>query len=118
MPGLAARVLSLTPKFVRQVLRPDVRSLNRAKADLASLLKSDHLAQWADENLIWDLRIPYSRIGKLDADLGGGWLLPRYRKWVTERENFQAYGQNNFKSKLYGSPGSSNIQHGWSSWKI
>ena len=100
LPGLAARVLSLTPEFVRQALRRDVRSLNRAKADLASLLKSDHLAQWADENLIWDTRIPYSRIGKLDADPGGGWLLPHYRKWVKDRENFQAYGQNNFNSKL------------------
>ncbi|WP_415410944.1 DUF5906 domain-containing protein [Synechococcus sp. A10-1-5-9] len=100
LPGLAAKVLSLSPSFVRQALRRDVRSLNRAKADLASLLKSDHLAQWADENLIWDPRIPYSRIGKIDADPAQGWLLPHYRKWVEDRENFRAYGQNNFKSKL------------------
>ena len=38
LPGLAAKVLSLNPTFVRQALRRDVTSLNRAKADLASLL--------------------------------------------------------------------------------
>ena len=42
----------------------------------------------------------YSRIGKLDADSAEGWLLPHYRKWVQDRENFRAYGQNNFKTKL------------------
>ena len=27
-------------------------------------------------------------------------MLPHYRKWVEDCDNFQAYGQNNLKSKL------------------
>ena len=100
LPGLAAKVLSLNPTFVRQALRRDVTSLNRAKADLASLLKSDHLARWADEHLIWDEQIPYSRIGKVNAEPGDGWLLAHYRQWVADHENYKPHGQTSFKAKL------------------
>ena len=92
--------MSLSPSFVRQALRRDVSSLNRAKADLASLLKSDHLARWADEHLIWDEQIPYSRIGKVNAEPVDGWLLAHYRKWVADHENYKPHGQTSFKAKL------------------
>lgn len=100
LPGLAAKVLSLNPTFVRQALRRDVTSLNRAKADLASLLKSDHLARWADEHLIWDEQILYSRIGKVNAEPSDGWLLAHYRQWVADHENYKPHGQTSFKAKL------------------
>ena len=49
---------------------------------------------------MWDERIPYSNIGMAGADPARAWLLPAYRKWVDDRENFKPYGQNVFKDRL------------------
>ena len=78
----------------------DLSSINRVKADLRSLRESDHLARWGDECLVWDEQIEYSRIGKVKGDPTDGWLLPDYRQWVAEHENFKPHGQSNFKNKL------------------
>ena len=100
LPGFAANVLAMGGASAQKALRRDVKSINRAKADLRSLRESDHLARWADECLVWDEQIEYSRIGKVEGDPNDGWLLPHYRQWVAEHENFKPHGQSNFKNKL------------------
>ena len=49
---------------------------------------------------MFDRRIPYSCIGKDDADLGERWLLAHYWAHDIATENFKPYGQNVFKERL------------------
>ena len=100
LASFAANVLAMGRASAQKVLRRDVKSIKRAKANLRSLRESDYQACLADECLIWNEHIEYSRIGKVEGDPADGWLLPHYRQWVAEHETFQPHGQSNFKNKL------------------
>ena len=89
LPGFAAKALAMGKASALKALRRDVTSIKRAKAELRSLLESDHLARWADECLVRDEQIEYSRVGKVEGDLFDGWLLQHYRQWVAEHQNFK-----------------------------
>jgi len=100
LSGFAAKVLTLSPDVVRQALRRNTHNLKRVTSELQALFQGDHLARWANEHLVWDERIPYSRIGMADANPADRWLLAHYRAKVTSTENFKPYGQNVFKERL------------------
>ncbi|WP_411876843.1 DUF3854 domain-containing protein [Vulcanococcus limneticus] len=52
LPGLVNWALAMPAPEARRALARDVRSLARAEAELAALLETDALAEWADEWLV------------------------------------------------------------------
>ena len=106
LPAFVDWVLEMDPAEARRAIARDVASSARADAEKQVLLKTDHLAAWANERLIFDdilnqekNPIFYCQVGNLDSD-PFMCLLPNYRKWLEEREPVRAYGQRNFKHKL------------------
>ena len=99
LPGLANWVLAMLPSEARAALDQDVPSLDRAEAKLETLLATDALADWADQNLIWD---PFStlRVGTAvdDADL---FLFPSYLRFMEQQgRNSRPLALKTLKAKL------------------
>ncbi len=99
-------VLEMDPSEARRAIARDVASSARADTEKQVLLKTDHLAAWANEMLIFDDSLDqekkpifWCQVGNLASD-PTMCLLPNYRKWLEEREPVRAYGQRNFKNKL------------------
>jgi phage/plasmid-associated DNA primase len=54
LPGFVNWVLAMPSAAARAALARDVQSLTRMEAELATLLETDYLADWAERHLIWD----------------------------------------------------------------
>lgn len=99
LPGLVNWALTMTPGEARAALAQDVRSLARAEAKLDTLLATDALADWADQNLIWD-PLGALRVGTHgnDADL---FLFPSYLRFMDQQgPNSRSLALKTFKAKL------------------
>ena len=106
LPAFVDWVLQMPPAEARRAIARDVASPARADAEKQVLLRTDHLAAWANENLVFDDSLgadekPFwsSQIGNLDSDRNHC-LLPHYKHWLEQREHVRSYGQRNFKNKL------------------
>ena len=106
LPAFVDWVLQMPPAEARRAIARDVASSARADAEKQVLLRTDHLAAWANENLIFDDRLgadekPFwsCQVGNLDSDRNHC-LLPHYKNWLEQREQVRSYGQRNFKNKL------------------
>jgi hypothetical protein len=93
--------LVMTPAEARSALSRDVCSLARVEMELETLLNTDSLADWADQNLIWD---PLStvRVGAADGD-SDLYLFPSYLRWMDQQgRNSRPLSLKVFKAKLIG----------------
>jgi phage/plasmid-associated DNA primase len=106
LPAFVDWVLQMPPAEARRAIARDVASSARADAEKQVLLRTDHLAAWANENLIFDHRLgadekPFwsCQVGNLDSDRNYC-MLPNYKHWLEQREQVRSYGQRNFKNKL------------------
>jgi hypothetical protein len=106
LSGFVDWILEMNPQEAKRAIARDVASSARAEAEKQVLLRTDHLAAWANEKLIFDdtmdaegAPIWWSQIGNLESD-PALCLLPNYRRWLEKREPVRAYGQRNFKNKL------------------
>jgi len=91
----------MTPAEARAALSRDVCSLARVEMELETLLNTDLLADWADQNLIWD---PLStvRVGAADGD-SDLYLFPSYLRWMDQQgRNSRPLSLKVFKTKLIG----------------
>ena len=69
LPGFVNWALAMPGAEARQTLARDVKSLARAEQDLAALLMTDPLAQWAEDTLIWsDSHRDHLRVGQADSE--------------------------------------------------
>lgn len=99
LPGLVNWALTMTPGEARAALAQDVCSLARAEVKLETLLATDALADWADQNLIWD---PLStlRVGAADGD-ADLFLFPSYLRFMDQQgRNSRPLALKTFKAKL------------------
>jgi len=106
LPAFVDWVLEMDPAEAKRAIARDVASSARADAEKQVLLRTDHLAAWANEMLIFDDSLDqekkpvwWCQVGNLDSE-PAQCLLPSYRRWLEEREPVRAYGQRNFKNKL------------------
>lgn len=106
LPAFVDWVLEMDPAEAKRAIARDVASSARADAEKQVLLRTDHLAAWANEMLIFDDSLDqekkpiwWCQVGNLDSE-PSDCLLPNYRRWLEEREPVRAYGQRNFKNKL------------------
>lgn len=101
LPGLVNWALVMTPAEARAALSRDVCSLARVEMELETLLNTDLLADWADQNLIWD---PLStvRVGAADGD-SDLFLFPSYLRWMDQQgRSSRPLSLKVFKTKLIG----------------
>ncbi len=99
LPGLANWGLAMLPSEAWAALAQDVPSLARAEAKLETLLATDALVDWANQNLIWE---PSStlRVGVADGD-ADLFLFPSYLRFMEQQgRNSKPLHQNKFKAKL------------------
>lgn len=101
LPGLVNWALQMTPGEARSALARDVRSLSRAESRLEMLLATDSLADWADQNLIWDAASTL-RVGVADGD-ADLFLFPSYLRFMAQQgSNSRPLSLRTFKTKLVG----------------
>ena len=99
LPGLVNWCLAMPAADARAALARDVPSLARAEAELATLLDSDVLADWADQALAW------SDNGSLQVGVHDGdattCLFPSYLRFMEQQgRNTRALSLKTFKAKL------------------
>jgi phage/plasmid-associated DNA primase len=69
LPGLVNWCLAMPAAEARRALARDVQSPARAVSELRTLLETDHLAEWADLNLVWNGNPKtYLRVGVATGD--------------------------------------------------
>ena len=101
LPGLVNWALVMTPAEARTALSRDVCSLARVEMELETLLNTDLLADWAEQNLIWDL-LSTVRVGAADGD-ADLFLFPSYLRWMDQQgRNSRPLTLKVFKAKLIG----------------
>jgi hypothetical protein len=99
LPGLVNWALAMLPGDARAALAQDVRSLARAEIKLETLLTTDGLADWADQNLIWD-PLGVLRVGVTDGD-ADLFLYPSYLRFMDQQSrNSKPLSGKVFKAKL------------------
>ncbi|MFL0789957.1 MAG: DUF5906 domain-containing protein, partial [Prochlorococcus sp.] len=104
LPGFLNWVLAMPDDQARLALGKDTNDLGRIQRDLDAFLETDPLAEWADENLIYDPEHKFSRVGNSRDEYRKQdiprqeWehlLLPHYEERVPDPLN-----KNKFKKKL------------------
>lgn len=102
LPGFVNWCLSMPAAEARAALARDVCSLHRAEAELDALLATDHLAEWADQRLVWDA----SRTGDKAARIGMSedaptqFLFASYLQFMGQQGNARPLALRTFKAKL------------------
>jgi len=101
LAGFFNWVVAMPAAEARLALSRDVPSLARAEAELESLLETDHLAQWADQTLVWDGGVDsYLQVGTT-VDEPGSALFASYLEHISQQgRNVPSLSLRVFKAKL------------------
>jgi hypothetical protein len=99
LPGLVNWCLAMPAADARAALARDVPSLARAEAELATLLDSDAMADWADQMLAWS-DSESLQVGVADGD-PTCCLFPSYLRFIEQQgRNARPLSMKLFKLKL------------------
>ncbi|MEI6359002.1 MAG: DUF3854 domain-containing protein [Synechococcus sp. ELA619] len=98
LPGLVNWCLAMAPEDARTALARDVQSLARAEKEMAVLLASDHLAEWADQRLCWTEGRSV-QVGLADGSPDTQ-LYPSYLRFIQQQGNARHLSLKVFKAKL------------------
>lgn len=99
LPGFVNWVLAMPAEEARAALARDVNSLERAEAELESLLTTDHLAEWAEQRLSWS-GTGYRQVGDSTGDHYSQ-LYPSYLHFMAQQgPNTKPLSLRVFKQKL------------------
>lgn len=83
LPGFVNWALAMAPADAAQALSRDTTSLARAEAELYALLDTDHLAQWAEQRLMWDPS-GSMQVGTAESNATEA-LFPSYLKFIEQQ---------------------------------
>jgi phage/plasmid-associated DNA primase len=100
LAGFFNWALEMPAEEARRALARDVQSVKRVEAQLKTLLATDQLAEWADENLVWDETCKSTRVGRSE-DSEKIFIYPSYRNFViSSGGDRKPMSNRTFKAKL------------------